>query len=126
MIETLNQDPTPKSQGAEVVALPCPCSLPFEDVSIEELAARYARKHAVDQRNGYGAVTKEEHFQLALLYLATGRYELIEGECGNFYRIPDWSDFSEQAILALEADSSENDEMTSPRQTTTNTQKDEH
>lgn len=75
----------------------------FEDVTLEELSARYLRILACERKKGYGADTPEGHFQLALLYLGTGRFEAIGGDNGMRYRIPDWSDFAAKAINEKEA-----------------------
>jgi len=55
-----------------------------------------------ERKEGYGAVTPVEHFELALLYMQTGRYKVVKKGGTTFYEIPSWSDFSEKSILALE------------------------
>lgn len=74
-----------------------------EEVTIEELSARYMRILAIDRRGGRGGVTPEDHFQLALLCMAAGKYSVIKGEYGQRYRIPSWSKFAENSIKALES-----------------------
>ncbi len=88
-----------RSQGSDPPA--------FEDVSLKELTARYMRILAVDRKKGYGAASPEGHFQCALLYLATARYQPVPDESGETtaYRIPAWSDFSEKEIARLESES---------------------
>lgn len=75
----------------------------YVDVDLEELTKRYMRQHRVHQAKGYGADSAEGHFALALLTLSTGRVEQITNEEeGTFYRIPEWSDYSEERIKEME------------------------
>lgn len=76
----------------------------FEDVDIDELSARYARILNAQVAQGYGAITPGDHFGLAFLYLASGRFKIIGPKYKPLYRIPKWSDFSEKSITALEAE----------------------
>lgn len=87
---------------------PCTGSPSFEDVTLDELSARYMRILTVDSKKGYCGTTPENHFQLALLYLATERFTPVEGEHGTLYRVPEWSNFAEKEIAALESESPEN------------------
>ncbi len=97
--------PTPPA----VSGLPAvPGSPSFEDVSLDELGARYMRLLTVYRKKGYGGKKPEDHFRLALLYLATEQYKPVEGENGKLYRIPEWSDFSDKAITEKELESPEN------------------
>lgn len=77
----------------------------FENITLDELSARYLRIHNAEKKQEYGAETIENHFQLALLYIATGQYKPVKGEFGNLYKVPEWSSFSEKSIRALEAES---------------------
>lgn len=86
-----------------------PVDTAFEEVSLEELSDRYLRKCAIDKKKGYGPTKPENHFQLALLYLATGRFEAVETDGEWHYRIPEWSDFSMKKIVEDETESSSKD-----------------
>lgn len=80
----------------------------FEEVTLDELSARYMRINEAQREEGYGGISAENHFQLALLYLNTNRFSVVNGSHGALYRIPKWSDFAEKHIITMEAESSKN------------------
>lgn len=75
---------------------------------MDELSARYMRINEAQREEGYGGISAENHFQLALLYLNTNRFSVVKSSHGALYRIPKWSDFAEKHIITMEAESSKN------------------
>ena len=73
-----------------------------EEVSLEELANRYQRRHNINAKNGYGAKSPKGHFSLALLYLATGSFKPIKRDGKLLYRISAQSELSTYALERLQ------------------------
>lgn len=89
-----------RQEGAKEVRRARKRAPSYEDVTLEELGSRYQRMYQLDLQEDMQKRTADNHFQLALLYLATSRFKVVDA--GRLYRVPNWSDFSARELAERE------------------------